>query len=201
MGAFSFKYFGYNDVMSAYMRNLRYGLRTSIAYVLLLSVALAVDSEQQVSRGLAEADIYVKIIGGIIAAMLALLGTPVAYLQTKKTKREIRKLELEAEALANGIQKTRTFTDDNSINIVESQIESLTIMIDPRLRGPLLLLLDFIVAWIILTIANTALNIFLGGPLSNILLIVLGAVLLWPILKEARRVKTNLQEEDKKVKG
>ena len=44
-------------------------------------------------------DIYAKVFGGVVAGLGALFGLPIAVLSFKKTRAEIRKLELEAAAL------------------------------------------------------------------------------------------------------
>lgn len=44
-------------------------------------------------------DIYAKVIAAVVAAITAVLGIPVAFLQTRKTIAEIHKIELEAKKL------------------------------------------------------------------------------------------------------
>ena len=72
---------------------------------------------------------------------------------------------------------------------------SVSISTDLRLLGPLLLLLDFVSATIVLTIAGYLLS-FGGLTLLTPLLGVLGIVLLTPIYREARRLKKTLTPAD-----
>jgi ABC-type spermidine/putrescine transport system permease subunit I len=44
-------------------------------------------------------DTYIKVVAGVVAAITAILGVPVAFLQIRKTIAEIRKTELEAKKL------------------------------------------------------------------------------------------------------
>jgi ABC-type spermidine/putrescine transport system permease subunit I len=44
-----------------------------------------------------------KVIAGVVAAITAILGVPVAFLQIRKTIVEIRKTELEAQKLQEQI--------------------------------------------------------------------------------------------------
>src|ERR1035437_3424285 len=48
---------------------------------------------------LSQADLWVKVIGGIVVVVAGLVGLPTGLLLYKKTRAEITKLELEAAAL------------------------------------------------------------------------------------------------------
>jgi hypothetical protein len=133
-------------------------------------------------------------IGAAIGAAIALLGGPSVYLGIKKSQAEIRKLELETAKLQSepggtepssvldaGTNQTYNVTVDGAHNMV-------TITADPRLLGPLLLLLDFVTATIILTIAGYLLN-FGGLYLFSPILALVALALFTPIFREARRLK------------
>jgi UPF0716 family protein affecting phage T7 exclusion len=55
------------------------------------------------------------------------------------------------------------------------------------------LLLDFIFAWGILTLAGYVIDFFVPGILSTIMTALIAGILLVPIVREARRVKRVLQ--------
>jgi hypothetical protein len=133
-------------------------------------------------------------VGAAIGAVIALLGGPSVYLGVKKSQAEIRKLELETAklqsesgsivphpVLGQGSNQTYSVVIDGERNMV-------SITADPRLLGPLLLLLDFVTATIILTIAGYLLN-FGGFSLFSPLLALVALALFTPIFREARRLK------------
>jgi len=130
-------------------------------------------------------------VGAAVGVVIALLGTPSMYLSIKKTQAEIRKLELEAlrlqaeqgdTALVSASREGGTYIAvDGSRNVV-------SITADLRLLGPLLVLLDFVVATIILTVAGYLLN-FGGLSLFSPLLALVALALFIPIFREARRLK------------
>ncbi len=159
-----------------------------------LGLALAADAlaaQPTSSSGTSFSDIA-EGVGVAIGAAIALLGAPGVYLGIKKTQVEIRKLELEALRL-QGEQGTPASlaTDEPSQTYmihVEGAANHVAITADPRLLAPLLLLLDFIVATIILTIAGYLLN-FGGFDIFSPLLAAVGIVLFTPIFREARRLK------------
>jgi hypothetical protein len=148
----------------------------------------------QVSPGwLSEADEYVKVFGAVLTGLGTLFGLPIVFLSFKKTRAEIRKLELEAAALQGKANAEGAVQAGTTIAISHSHDLNIQVLADPRFLGPLLLLLDFILAWIILTLAGIFLNIIHLGVISTALLAVLAAALLAPIAKEARRVKQTLK--------
>ena len=146
------------------------------------------------SAWLGQLDTYAKVIGGVVAGLGTLFGLPLVILNFKKTRAEIRKLELEAAALQN-----KTLSADavsqyaNRIEIVNSDNNTIQVFADPRFLAPLLLLLDFIVAWGILTLAGYVIDFFVPGILSTIMTALLAGILLVPIVREARRVKRVLR--------
>jgi sugar/nucleoside kinase (ribokinase family) len=136
-------------------------------------------------------------VGAAVGAAIALLGAPSVFLGIKKSQAEIRKLELEAlklQAEQGVAADTITGTPAQSEPIqtymihVEGADNQVAITADPRLLGPLLLLLDFVVATIVLTLAGYLLN-FGGLTIASPLLAAIGVLLFVPIFREARRLK------------
>lgn len=135
----------------------------------------------------------VETAGAVIAGIVALVGLPTAILTFRKTQVEIRKLELEARQLEASTPGPHASEDlGYRIQIADSTHVNIQILADPRFLGPLLLLLDFIVAWIVLTFAGYASSVLDLGAFNAILLAAFGVALLGPILREALRVKRAL---------
>jgi len=151
-------------------------------------------------------DTYAKVFGGVIAGLGTLLGLPLTILQFRKTRAEIRKLELEADSLRAKNLSTDAVWEGHRVIIDNSDYATVQILADPRFLGPLLLLLDFVFAWIILSLAGYALETFLPmnsviRTLRNFIMGVVAVILLVPIAREARRVKKVLRpHEETKTK-
>src|SRR4051812_44695350 len=96
-----------------------------------------------------ELDIYVKVFGGIVTGLGTLFGLPATLLYFRKTRAEIRKLELEAAALLAKETGSQGIAYGNQVTIHDAHNNNIQILTDPRFLAPLLLLLDFIIAWII----------------------------------------------------
>lgn len=135
-------------------------------------------------------DIYVKVVAGVVAAITAILGVPVAFLQIRKTIAEIRKIELEAKKLqeqAGGElpanhQGHRIYLEDSDNNVIQ-------ILADPRFAAPLLILLDFVIVYIVLAIARYAVDVFSLGRIGQVILTVTATVLLLPLFIESLRLR------------
>lgn len=136
-----------------------------------------------------------KVVAAITAAVTGILGVPVAYFLIRKTRIEIRKLELENAALERAADVGGAEELPASINItdVNGGVVNISIVYDPRLRGPLLLLLDFFIVWVVLTLVDYALGSFFDGPLAVVVAGILAALLLIPILREALHLKRILK--------
>lgn len=150
------------------------------------------DDFQQDSNWMSQLDISAKIF----ALIITILGIPLAFLQFQKTKAEIRKIELEAESL-----KEKNIGEDvlegHKINIDSSKNVVVNILADPRFISPLLILLDFIIAWIILKFASYAFGRIFQNVLGDIALVLVAIILFVPIYREARRVKKILRPSEK----
>ncbi|WP_201214788.1 hypothetical protein [Rhodocyclus purpureus] len=167
---------------------------TLVAPLLIMpALALAQAAPPASPTWLSEADAYVKVFGAVLTGLGTMFGLPIVLLSFKKTRAEIRKLELEAAALQGKANAEGAVQAGTTIEISHSHDLNIQVLADPRFLGPLLLLLDFILAWVILTLAGTFLNIIDLGVISSVLLAVLAMALLVPIAKEARRVKRALK--------
>ena len=154
------------------------------------ALAQVVSPKSVAISGFTDADTYAKVIGGVLTGLGTLFGLPLVILSYKKTRAEIRKLELESIALAGNKPDSdrvrRGIEGGTRIDVDRSPNVNVQIMADPRFLGPLLLLLDFIFASIILTFAGYFAGLFLPGPVRTGLLLLVAGVLLVPIAKEAR---------------
>lgn len=132
----------------------------------------------------------------MIAAITATLGVPVAFLQTRKTITEIHKIELEAEKLREqtGDERHAEY-QGHWISISNSDGNSIQILVDSRFAAPLLIVLDFVIAYVMLALADYALRLFQIEILSSIVLPIVGVALFLPLLREALRLRGTLQTE------
>lgn len=141
---------------------------------------------------LSSLDIYVKVIAAVVAAVTAILGVPVAFLQIRKTIAEIHKTELEAKKLEEQIGSVSPVNYEGHRIIMEmehSDNNNIQILVDPRFSSPLLILLDFVIVYIVLSLAGYATNILLPNKIGQIILIVIGAFLFMPLLIESLRLR------------
>jgi hypothetical protein len=148
-------------------------------------------------------DTYAKVIAAVVAAITAILGIPVAFLQTRKTIAEIHKIELEAKKLREqtGDELPAEY-QGHQVNISNSDGNNIQILVDPRFAAPLLIVLDFVIAYIILALADYALRLFQIEILSSIVLPIVGVALFLPLLREALRLRGTLRTDwrnDKEV--
>jgi len=191
------EHFAGNSAFQKAKSGARFGFLLSL-FVLTACVAQPTSvSSGSVPRQAVMVDTYVKIFTGVVAGLGALFGLPLTLLQFRKTRAEIRKLELEAKSLESGQVSTEDVLQGHRIVVDHSEKVTITILTDPRYLGPLLLLLDFIIAWVILSLASYALGVFLSGPIRTVILGLLALLLLIPILREARRLKKILQPASK----
>jgi hypothetical protein len=147
------------------------------------------------STVLTNADLYVKIIGGAITGLAALIGLPIVFLTFKKTQAEIKKLSLEANALEQKLPTENRRTEDGRIlvNVENSPNVHVEVLADPRLLAPLLVMLDFIFASVVLSLINYALNVFSIGILRTVVLVPVAAIMLLPIATQVLRVRNLLR--------
>jgi len=166
-----------------------------VAALLLMQGATDSMSAEALPGWAAGADSSTKLVTSVVAALVGLFGIPVAYLQTQKTRVEIRKLELEARALEQKNVPLDTLLGSHSV-VIENTYDSrinVEILADPRFLGPLLVLLDFIVVWVLLTFASYGLGVFLRDAINNLVIAMLSALLLLPVLRNAIRIRGTLR--------
>lgn len=148
---------------------------------------------------LSEVDTYVKVVVAAVTGLGTLLGLPIILLTYRKTRAEITKLELESTALRERqlSQGDRSQYDGGNIRILvdHSPNASIQILADPRFLAPLLVLLDFIFAWVVLTLANYLLQVFDLGIFRDVGIVVLAMALLLPISRQVLRVRTVLRPQ------
>jgi hypothetical protein len=149
------------------------------------------------TSGLAEIDTLIKIVAALITGIATLIGLPIVFLTYRKTRAEITKLELEANSLRQkqDAQPALKHDDEGNIRIVvdNSPHSNIHVLGDPRFLAPLLILLDFIFAWIVLTMAGYLLSIFGFSVLRTFVLTVLSGLLLIPIARQVLRVRAVLR--------
>ncbi|MCG7521883.1 hypothetical protein [Ruegeria sp. Ofav3-42] len=149
---------------------------------------------------LEQVDLTLAVLSGVVALVVALIGVPVAWMNIRKTRATINKTELEAQKLRSELQSFGTTDasaseDGTRIEIVGDR-NVISVVTDPRLSGPLLIVVDFVVAWIILTLLNYALRVLPLhlGILQSVLVGGVAAFLLIPILQDARKASKWLRE-------
>jgi hypothetical protein len=106
---------------------------------------------------------------------------------------EIRKLELEAKALESNFTSENQNIEGYKINIADSRDINVQIVADPRFLAPLLLLLDFIIAWIVITLLSYLFDLIGLGGIKTLLVLLVAGILLTPILRESVRVRKLLK--------
>ncbi|HEX6901990.1 MAG TPA: hypothetical protein VF789_19885 [Thermoanaerobaculia bacterium] len=148
------------------------------------------------ASALVEVDIYVKAFVAILSLVAAIVGLPAVFLTYRKTRAEITKLELEAQSLRSkqdtSPQQTQSAENGVRINLENSPYTTVQVLADPRFLAPLLLLLDFIFAWVILTLAGHILSFFAFDLFKDVTLALLAFLLLLPIARQVLRVRAIL---------
>lgn len=173
--------------------------RNCIAIGIVVFVAATVAAEEPVkeshkSEVVNSIEAATKIVTAVVGGLTFLFGLPVTLLLIKKTRAETRKLELEAAALQQkigtgaDIEKTADASAMH-IRIHDSPNAFVQITADPRLLAPLLILLDFIIASVVIALARYVIGFVLSGPLATLLMIMLSALLYIPILRQALRIR------------
>ncbi|MBB4634061.1 hypothetical protein [Longimicrobium terrae] len=138
-----------------------------------------------------------KVVAAVTAAVAGTLGVPVAFFQISKTRVEIRKVELEIHALEAKAATQTPIDIPGSISVADVNGGQVNIQMfyDQRLRGPLLLLLDFFIVWVVLSLIDYALGAFVVGPIPVVLAGALAAFMMVPILRQAFRLKRISRDE------
>ncbi|WEX77955.1 hypothetical protein PYH37_002797 [Sinorhizobium numidicum] len=135
---------------------------------------------------------YAQIVGGAVAAAAAILGLPLLLQNYRKTRAEIERIELESAQIRAGLT-TRVLPEDKSAEAFNLNIEgdsnAVQITADPRLSGPLILLVDVFIGFFYYQLASLAVSILPIYPLDNAIHIAVFAVVFIPIFRAARNLK------------
>ena len=118
----------------------------------------------------------------------------------RKTRATINKTELEAQKLKSELQSLGAADaisggEGTRIEIVGNR-NIVSVVTDPRLSGPLLIMVDFVIASIILTLLNYAIRVLPTnfGILQTLLVGGVAAFLFIPILQDARKASKWLRK-------
>ncbi|MBG6208397.1 hypothetical protein IWQ49_003057 [Labrenzia sp. EL_126] len=177
-------------------------MKRALGIVLALLVVTPVRAETAFEDRhlLEQVDLTLAVLSGVVALVVALIGVPVAWMNIRKTRATIKKTELEAQKLRSELLSAGTadtIAGDEGIRIlIEGDKNEVSVTTDPRLSGPLLIVVDFVVAWIILTLLNYALRVlpFHLGIFQSLLVGGVAAFLFIPILQDARKASKWLRE-------
>lgn len=171
-------------------------------YVSAQSTPQALSTNAVVSPELASLELWVKIIGGALAGLIALVGVPAAFLQFSKTRAELVKLRLEAKKLTaevGGNQRAIFQPDAIHVSLQESPGAVVQIETISGLSGPILVVIDFVISYIVYNIFHILLSLSpLGGYLGNLIETIISAIvfsiLFFPVFSNGRQARLLLRE-------
>jgi hypothetical protein len=188
-------------------------LYLSSAFFLFSGTCVAQYANNQSSDAISwviQADPYIKLIGGAIGILAAILGIPIYILNFYKTKAELKRLHLENQEKEEELARKKIeFDKILGYNGKNSPLFNLIDITDPRIVIPIFLVLNYIIAFIIQLIANhgqkligtSLLSVFGTNFLSNennafllalsmdILQTAISIILFFPIIKEGKLAK------------
>ena len=158
------------------------------------SVSQSIQSESP----LTQTDLLIKIIGGAVAVVTAILGLPVAWIQFHKARVEIKKIELESQKLASDLSENASSDANRHRIIVDGNRNIVNIFTDPRLFSPMLLLVDFVIAYLYLLVVDYAIVIInsIGpfGVITNPIRFAIIMFIFYPIFRTAQNVRKTMQD-------
>jgi len=158
------------------------------AFSLAASAAADEAAEPQTTRAL---ETYAQVFGAVLTGLGTLLGLPLVLVTYRKTRAEIVKLELETKAIKEKQSRVGHDTEQGpgvQVNLSHSKVEHLQIA-DNKMLAPLLVILDFVFAWILLTLARYFLGLFLFELARSLVMAGLAAALFLPIAREVLRLR------------
>lgn len=173
-------------------------------WFLQTSVATAADENIAGTSWIEQAGSGIEVLAGAVAVVTAIIGVPVAWMNIRKTRETIRKLDLESRKIEKELAASvgpgsHALSSDNQINIsIEGEGNAVQITNDTRLAGPLLLLIDFTISIIILILLEYglgALPITGLAFINRLILAMVAATLLIPIFRDARNVQIAMREQ------
>ena len=139
-------------------------------------------------------EVGTRLVAGAVGLAAAMLGLPVALVQFQKTKAEIRKLNMEAEKLQQTAAASAQMMTSDGLRIsVEGKNNTIVISRDPRMAGPLLVMIDFVISTIIVLVFGRVVDVF--GMIGDGLTVLVAIILYLPVFRSARRVQKFLRDE------
>lgn len=165
-------------------------------------VHAAMASATPQSGSLSETELWVKIVAGILTAVATLVGLPAGFLQLNKTIAETKKLRLETAKLnqeVGGASETQRASHSMNIQVSDSKDTIVNVVTDARLVGPMLVVLDFIFAFILYQAYGILSRLspfggFLGEVIMAGLSLAVFLLLFVPVFLSARQVRALLRE-------
>jgi len=140
---------------------------------------------------------YAKLGAAVITGIATLLGLPLVLLTYRKTRAEITKIELESNSLrqVQASQGDQSKVPEGSIQIIvdRSKDTNIQVLADPRFLAPLLVLLDFIFASVVIRLAGLFFEIFSLDFIQKFAMGILAIVLFLPIGRQVLRVRAVLR--------
>lgn len=163
--------------------------------------AAAADAPFEERHWIEQFGVGIEVLIGVVALLTALIGVPVAWMKIRQTRATIRKMDLEARQIETqlaGAAGGESAMPDEGIRInIDGANNTVAILADPRLAGPLLIVIDFVIAWIILTLLSYGLQFVPSGLVlpffKDALRLAVGLALLIPIIQDARKVRKALR--------
>jgi len=137
--------------------------------------------------------LYVKLAGIAVTAIATCVGLPIVLLNYRKTKAEIAKIELETEKLRQGINPEATENPLLESRETIPNIPSSVMHLSGRGHmAVLLLIIDFVFAWIVFELASRAIGMINIYPFNTLAMFFIASLLFLPIAKQALRLRAAL---------
>lgn len=180
------------------IRGSTVALAVATSCLLTSSIAWAQDVDalgQNVD--LAGIELWVKIAAGAVTGIAAIIGIPAAFLQFSKTSTEIKKMRLEATKLSQELDDARNQEFENHalrITVDHSPDARVHVETAAGLSGPMLVVIDFVVAYIGFQGLMILIGIIGIGILSDVVRPLLFILLFLPVFQNARQARLLLKE-------
>jgi len=178
-------------------------LFAAVPVAALAQAAGSTPASAAVPPELAGLELWIKIIGGSLAALVTFIGMPAAFLQFSKTRAELRKLRLEAAKLSNELDGARNDELQNQalrISVVDSPQAVVQVETAAGLSGPMLVVIDFVVSFILYQAFSHLLSLspFQSGIVfdlaEGLLRAIVFATLFLPVYLNGRQARLLLRE-------
>lgn len=158
----------------------------------LLPLTFAQDSaETSLPPDLQRLDAISKVAGTIIGAVVAVIGIPAGIILYRKTRAEIRKLDLEAQEIeARSVRST--VDSQNDLFSIQSAVNIRSPKSELRLWASMYLMMEFIMWFAVYQILNSFLGLLYLGVLEMAFRFALGVFVFVPMAKNAKRIQHSL---------